>query len=345
MIELWRAHMCGVCLTLRDRHGQWARATLNTDAIAASVLLEAQQPISDSRVRAGRCALRGMQPAEVISANSLSVRIGAATSLTLAAAKAADEVGEHELNSSGHTRARAAVARGVVGPLRRHAGRDPAVGTALDTAGVIERITGQAAIEQRSVDLDEIVAETERACAEVFAATADLAGRPDNRARLATIGAAFGRCGHLVDAVEDRRADRASGAYNLIDATGVSIEEVHTECRRLHRVISDEIGRLELRDDRLVRAMLVRGLGHSISDAFAPAAPSATGASRAGSGPRALLAVGAALCAVGPGPSAADGSEEGWCARVGKDCGGDCCGDCCCDGCDCCDCGDCCDCS
>lgn len=342
--DLWRAHMCGVCLTLRDRHGQMARATLNTDAIAASVLLEAQQPSPATRVRAGRCALRGMRPAQVIDARSLSVRLGAATSLTLAAAKAADEVGEADLDPSGRTGARAALARRVAGPLRRHAGRDTTVGDALDTGAIIDRIAGQAALEQDSVELDEILAATERACAEVFAATADLAGRPENRARLAIIGAAFGRCGHLVDAVADLSSDRAAGVYNLIDATGVSVEQVRTECLRLHRVIVDETGRLRLRDDRLVRAMLVRGLRHSISDTFAAAAPSVVADPRPGARTRTLAAAGVALCAIGSQPSAADGSEDGWCARFGKECCGDCCGDCC-DCTDCCDCGDCCDCS
>ncbi|MBJ7288392.1 DUF5685 family protein [Williamsia sp.] len=338
--ELWRAHMCGVCVTLRDRHGQWARATLNTDAIAASVLLEAQQPISDRRNRAGRCAFRGMRPAQVVGVDSLSVRLGATTSLALAAAKAADEVGESAANLSGHTRMRASVARGVAGPLRRHAGRDETVGAALDTTLIVDRIAGQASIEQRSVELDEIVAETERACADVFAATAELAGRPDNRARLAVIGAAFGRCGHLVDAVADLSSDRATGAYNLIDATGVSIDELRHECRRLHRVITEEVARLWLRDDRLVRAMLIGGLRHSISDAFADVTPSA-GERRPRDEKRVLVALGAAMCALAPRQSAADGSEDGWCKSFVKDC----CGDCCCDCSDCCDCADCCDCS
>lgn len=40
----WQAHMCGLCLGLRDGHGQLARAATNTDAIVLSVLTEAHRP-------------------------------------------------------------------------------------------------------------------------------------------------------------------------------------------------------------------------------------------------------------------------------------------------------------
>ncbi|KQR98748.1 hypothetical protein ASG12_10215 [Williamsia sp. Leaf354] len=335
VVDLWRAHMCGACLTLRDRHWQVARATLNTDAIAASVLLEAQQAVPDMRVRAGRAALRGMRPAQVIPAEALSVRLAATTSLTLAAAKATDEVGEAALALSGRSRLRTSVARGVAGPLRRGASRDLAVGDALDTAAVITGVAGQAAVEQASTDIDEITAATEHACAAVFAATADLADRPENRAALARIGAAFGRCGHLLDAVEDLATDRDSGAYNLIDATGVTIDELEAECLRLHRTIAEEIDGLGLRDDRLARALVVRGLRHSITDTFAGRSTGSRSNTRTVRGYRTLGAIGVALCVVGPQTPAADESEDGWCTSFRKQC---------CDCADCCDCGDCCDC-
>lgn len=52
---LWRAHVCGLCLSLRDTAGQPARLFTNTDAALLSVLVEAQQPwncaMSDSSGR------------------------------------------------------------------------------------------------------------------------------------------------------------------------------------------------------------------------------------------------------------------------------------------------------
>ncbi|MGJ0121394.1 DUF5685 family protein [Williamsia sp. MIQD14] len=322
VVDLWRAHLCGACLTLRDRHGQIARATLNTDAIAASVLLEAQQAVPDSRVRAGRCALRGMRPAQVIATDALSVRLAATASLTLAGAKATDEIGESELDLSGRSRLRGSLARGVARPLRRGAAGDDTIGHVLDTTAVIARVAGQAAVESVSTDLDEITAATEDACAAVFSATADLAGRPENRPALARIGAAFGRCGHLLDAVTDLAADRAAGAYNLIDATDASIDDVTTECLRLHHTIADEISRVHLRDGRLVRAMMIRGLHHSISRACA-ATPAP------GRPVRSLAVATAASCAVASGGPEA----EGCCTLRGcANCCGEFLGNCCCQG-------------
>ena len=38
----WQAHLCGMCLSLRDDHGQAARLATNYDGLVISVLAEAQ---------------------------------------------------------------------------------------------------------------------------------------------------------------------------------------------------------------------------------------------------------------------------------------------------------------
>ncbi|WP_457034360.1 DUF5685 family protein, partial [Kitasatospora sp. P5_F3] len=38
----WLAHLCGLCLALRDGHGQLARTATNYDGLVISVLVEAQ---------------------------------------------------------------------------------------------------------------------------------------------------------------------------------------------------------------------------------------------------------------------------------------------------------------
>ena len=111
----WRAHLCGLCLTLRDTAGQPARACTNTDAALLSALVEAQQPRPAATRTAGPCALRGMRRAEVIAPAELSVRLGATAALTLAAAKVGDRVAEREAGLCGA----GAAARGTVGLLRR----------------------------------------------------------------------------------------------------------------------------------------------------------------------------------------------------------------------------------
>lgn len=88
----WRAHMCGLCLGLRDGHGQLARAATNTDAMVLSMLTEAQLPEPMERTTAGPCALRGMRRASVPDAQSPGVLLAATASLLLGAAKIRDHV-------------------------------------------------------------------------------------------------------------------------------------------------------------------------------------------------------------------------------------------------------------
>ena len=40
----WMAHLCGLCLALRDRHGHLARLVTNYDGLVLSALVEAQRP-------------------------------------------------------------------------------------------------------------------------------------------------------------------------------------------------------------------------------------------------------------------------------------------------------------
>ncbi|WP_433196571.1 DUF5685 family protein [Nocardia sp. CA-107356] len=88
----WRTHMCGLCLGLRDGHGQLARAATNTDAIVLSVLTEAQMSGPMARTTAGPCALRGMRRAEVAAANSPGVLLASTASLLLGSARIRDHV-------------------------------------------------------------------------------------------------------------------------------------------------------------------------------------------------------------------------------------------------------------
>ena len=59
----WQAHLCGMCLALRDDHGQVARLATNYDGLIISVLPEAQadgppERRAALRVRCAGCAGR-----------------------------------------------------------------------------------------------------------------------------------------------------------------------------------------------------------------------------------------------------------------------------------------------
>lgn len=291
----WEAHLCGLCLTLRDTRGQWARAFTNTDAVMLSVLVEAQQQGTAARVGAGACPLRGMRTAQVVPPSAVAARLGATASLTLAAAKAGDLIGErrHGLDGradlGGRVRRRAVAA--AAEPLRRAAELDAPMAAAAHTTTVITDLSGQADREYevgRAAAgstggtaswrlLESVLAPTASATARIFRASAELAGRPGNADELTTIGAAFGALAHLLDAVTDLDRDAAAGAFNPLAVTGVALPEVRRRCLELVRTIRVSFDTLDLTDDRLIRRLLVDGSHAAVHRAFGESASCGTG--------------------------------------------------------------------
>lgn len=268
----WQAHLCGLCLELRDSRGQLARALTNTDAIALSVLTEAQQVRPAARRTAGPCALRGMRTAQVLPSGSAPTRLGATASLTLAAAKAQDLRAEHAHHlglPTLRTRAGSALAE----PLRRRALADAPMARALHAPDALDRLARQGEVEAAVRPGDPVLLVTEptaEATAAIFAASAAVAGRAENEPALRELGAAFGTLAHLLDAVTDLDDDRRTGSFNPITATGTPLEQVRRECRRLVHRIRRAFDRLTLTDGRLARALLVDGTHAALHRAFEP---------------------------------------------------------------------------
>lgn len=341
----WQAHLCGLCLSLRDHHGQLARGLTNTDAVLVSVLVEAQSPRPAARVTAGRCALRGLRTAAVVPPDALAARLGATASLTLAAAKAGDAVGEAEHGLAPHGGIGGRAAR-VLGPrLRAHAHRDTAVAGALGVADVLDGLARQPLLEattRRGDDLDTVTGPSARACAAVLATAAELAGVPGNAAPLARVGADFGRLAHLLDALTDLEDDARSGAFNPVTATGAGIPAVRERCRRLAARVRGGVDELALADDRLVRALLgdaLRASVHRVTCGGPVAAPPGRRPFWRNVGPwAAVYCTGYACCASHENPCTGKRHDAGCTSCDGCDCG-------CCEVCECCgDCGDCCSC-
>jgi hypothetical protein len=155
----------------------------------------------------------------------------------------------------------------------------------FDTALLVDAVDRQVGIEALAgpgTPLLTVTEPTETATAAAFAHTALLAGRPGNAEPLAEAGRLFGRLAHLLDAVEDKEADAASGAWNPLTATGTPL----TEARRLADDAVHGI-RLALReadftDPKLAHRLLVHELRTSVDRAFGTAAcahgPAQTGA-------------------------------------------------------------------
>lgn len=365
------AHLCGLCLALRKDHGQFARLVTNYDGLLISVLTEAQAGRGGGgRRTAGPCPLRGMRTASV--AQGEGARLAAAVSLVLASAKVRDHVADGDGLLA---RKPVALAARRVAASWGRAGERTGSGVGFDTAVLVDAVDRQVGIEALAgpgTSLLTVTEPAETATAAAFAHTAVLAGRPGNAEPLAEAGRLFGRLAHLLDAVEDREADAASGAWNPLAATGTSL----TEARRLADDAVHGI-RLALReaaftDAKLAHRLLVHELRTSVDRAFGTAS-CAHGATLSGASPtgpyappggpgaplppepphrdRRGLLTGCAVwlglactCQMCCGEFADPWSRErrqGLCA--GTDCSGcgdcctccDCCGKCCGDGCDC----------
>ncbi|HWU10013.1 MAG TPA: DUF5685 family protein, partial [Streptomyces sp.] len=266
----WMAHLCGLCLALRADHGQFARVVTNYDGLIVSVLTEAQSGrAAGQRRTAGPCPLRSMRTAPV--ARGEGARLAAAVSLVLASAKVRDHVADRD----GLLKRRpvAAAARRIAAGWDR-AGARTGAELGFDTALLVDAVDRQTGIESLAgpgTPLLTVTEPTETATAAAFAHTAVLAGRPQNAEPLAEAGRLFGRLAHLLDAVEDREADAASGAWNPLTATGTPLAEARRLCDDALHGVRLAMRDAEFTDGTLAHVLLVHELRRSVDRAFGSA--------------------------------------------------------------------------
>ncbi|MGW3040266.1 DUF5685 family protein [Kitasatospora sp. NPDC001159] len=272
----WMAHLCGLCLALRDDHGQLARTATNYDGLIISVLVEAQAAREDSSWRrtAGPCPLRGMRTASV--AKGEGARLAAAVSLALASVKIRDHVEDRD-----GLFARRPVAAGARAVTRRwdrqSAGSASTVG--FDTAVLLDAASRQGELERTLLPGSSVLLvtePTETATSAAFAHTAVIAGRPGNAAPLAEAGRLFGRLAHLLDAAEDQAADAATGAWNPLTATGTDHAEAERLCRDAAHGIRLALREVELSDRALVHVLLAHETERAVDRVFGPDAHGAS---------------------------------------------------------------------
>ncbi|MFI1830498.1 DUF5685 family protein [Streptomyces sp. NPDC020412] len=265
----WTAHLCGLCLALRADHGQFARVVTNYDGLIISVLTEAQSVrTADARRTAGPCPLRGMRTASV--ARGEGARLAAAVSLVLASAKVRDHVADGDGVLA--RRPMAAAARRVASGWDR-AGARTGAELGFDTAVLLDAVDRQGGIESLAgpgTPLLTVTEPTETATAAAFAYTARLAGRPGNAAPLAEAGRLFGRLAHLLDAVEDRAADAAAGAWNPLTGTDTSLAEARRLADDAVRGVRLALRDVEFVDDRLAHQLLTHELEVAVERTFRP---------------------------------------------------------------------------
>jgi hypothetical protein len=269
LLAAWMAHLCGLCLALREEHGQLARLVTNYDGLVISALVEAQS-VGSTRRQAG-CPLRGLRRAEV--AQGLGAKLAAVVSLLLASEKLSD----HVVDADGLF-----AWRPVAGVARRMAlrwaeqGAATGRGVGLETAVLGDAVRRQPVREAAAGPGTSVLAvtePTETATAAAFAHTAVLAGRAGNFQALAEVGRLLGRVAHLLDAVADLEADAASGAFNPLRVTGTGLDEARRLCDDAALGIKLALAEVEFTDQRLVHALLVHEVRHAITRTFARANP------------------------------------------------------------------------
>ncbi|UGT70575.1 DUF5685 family protein [Nocardia gipuzkoensis] len=284
----WQAHLCGLCLGLREGHGQLARATTNKDALVLSMLTEAQSG-SAARVTAAPCPLRGMRRAPVVTAGSPGVQLATTASLLLAAAKIRDHVDDGDV---------AGLARRPLAKAAARWGREARAGAArigLDVDPLVAALDAQVRLEQEAKEpvavggsreaaarsagyvpeplaaspywrsamapsadpLDRLTAPTQLCASAFFAHTAVLAERPDNIEALRAAGWQFGRIAHLADAVADYDVDATHGRFNPLAATGTTVTEAYDLLRQSNSRLRAAVAEAELSRVPTVRWMLL----------------------------------------------------------------------------------------
>lgn len=265
----WMSHLCGLCLALRDGHGQASRLATNHDGLIISVLTAAQSRDEAGTRAVGPCLLRGMRTARV--ADGTGANLAATVSLMLASGKISDHIedGDGRLARPG--------VRAVAGRMARRwqqDAREAGTGLGFDTSALTAVMDRQREVESVAgpgTDVLTVTAPTEEATAEAFAYTAVLAERPANAEPLHEAGRLFGRIAHLLDAVEDQKEDLANGSWNPLTATATGADRAHELCDDAVLGVRLALDSTEFADDRLVRALLVTELRRAVSRTFAHA--------------------------------------------------------------------------
>ncbi len=264
LFERWQAHLCGLCLTLRDLAGQPERLLTGYDVLLLSVLVEAQAGKVETRT-AGPCPLRGFTTATVLSSCSSAAKLAAAGALVSAAAGLADKLEDGDLAGPARTPGRRIARRLAV------SGSTLAAAVGLDASAVLHAPAAAAVAERVAPhDLDALLAPTGEAVAALFAHTALVADRPENAQALAACGRAFGRLVHLLDAVQDRDDDRTAGRFNPLEATGTDDRTAQELSALLIGEVQRALSCVAMQDSSLVDAMLGRELDNAVHRVLPP---------------------------------------------------------------------------
>ena len=198
--ERFRAFYCGLCRTLRRRHGWVGSATLSYDMTFLATLLNALYEPGETAGEE-RCATHPIRRHAYVESPVMDYV--ADMNLALAYYKCEDNwLDDHSLPSAAEARL---LARGYDRVKRDHPGKCRAIEAWLDEIHAIERARAEA--------IDPPVNATGRMLAELFDWRGDVWSES-----LRGIGDGLGRFIYFMDAYDDLPADEKRGRYNPLKA-------------------------------------------------------------------------------------------------------------------------------
>jgi flagellar biosynthesis regulator FlbT len=254
----WVGHVCGLCLTLREHHGQLSRFTTNFDAALLSVLCEAQSPKPFEKM-SHVCPLRRFQRADVVVASNAGSQYAAAISVLMASTKIED----HIADGDNWLRFLPGFFLKFTGKWKDAARR--AAGSLGFRTEVIEAQTQRQLTLERgsSRDFGFYSQATEQAVGTAFQHTAAIAECPQNANPLYQMGLMFGRIMYLLDSYRDYAVDVAAKKFNAL-ARCFTRAEIQSKTGQIFRHAHSELTRyfnqLSLSHPDLARKLLIEQL-------------------------------------------------------------------------------------
>ena len=257
--DKWMAHLCGVCLSLKQQAGQLARLAANGEAALLSALVAAQS-VDPAKRDESLCLLRQPRHQQVIDKDAPGARFGAGMALLMASSKLHDHLQDDELRprvlrqpATSLAQRWGEVARQILTPME------------FDAPFIERQIQNQSDLEKHAgYDFEYYARPTELSAGMTFAHTAILAGQPQNTQVLFDIGRTYGRILYLVDNFKDQVNDATRGCFNALSAVFPQ-KDMHSQAADIFTHAKVElnslVGQLSLPRPHLVHMVLVHRLG------------------------------------------------------------------------------------
>ena len=256
--QLWLGHICGVCIALRDNAGQLARVATNYDAALLSMLIGAQSA-ETTPTQITYCPFRRQRRLAITTPDSNASRYGAALALLMAGTKIED----HVTDKDGYWHYLRPLPQSLSERWLRQ-GEKLALNVQFDAQLIRKHTKRQPKIEVEAAASLRFYAEpTMQAAAAVFAHTAMLANKPQNKQPMAEIGRNFGLIIYLLDAYQDIESDVKNNHFNpLVQLYPPHERQVaaQSQFKSAHLALRRAFCRLELAQPDLLRKLLLNSL-------------------------------------------------------------------------------------